>query len=127
LLCTTEKAFQSLLRKDLEERWLLIPGKKRVQPTLETAFSYRDAKWSMVIVGVDPDPANAEKITTCTKDYWAALHPYSLCGAYVNFMMEEGIDRVRATYRNNYDRLVEIKRKYDPDNFFHVNQNIRLQ
>jgi FAD/FMN-containing dehydrogenase len=90
----------------------------------ETAFSYRDAKWSMVIVGVDPDPANAEKITAWTKEYWSALHPHSLGGAYVNFMMEEGIDRIKATYRDNYDRLVEIKRKYDPDNFFHVNQNI---
>jgi hypothetical protein len=46
-------------------------------------------------------------------------------GAYVNFMMEERIDRIKATYRDNYDRLVKIKRKYDPDNFFHVNQNIR--
>jgi FAD/FMN-containing dehydrogenase len=78
-----------------------------------------------VIVGVDPDPANAEKIMAWTKDYWAALHPYSLGGAYVNFMMDEGIDRIKTTYRDNYDRLVEIKRRYDPDNFFHVNQNIR--
>ena len=91
----------------------------------ETAFNYRDAKWSMVIVGVDPEPANVEKITTWTKRYWAALHPYSLGGAYVNFMMDEGLDRIKATYRDNYDRLVEIKRKYDPHNFFHVNQNIR--
>jgi FAD/FMN-containing dehydrogenase len=90
-----------------------------------TAFSYRDAKWSMVMVGVDPDPANTEKITAWTKDYWAALHPYSLGGAYVNFMMDEGIDRIKATYRDNYDRLVKIKRKYDPNNFFRVNQNIR--
>src|SRR4030088_2324036 len=90
----------------------------------ETAFSYRDAKWSMVIVGVDPDPENAEKIMAWTKDYWAALHPYSLGGAYVNFMMDEGIDRIKATYRDNYDRLLEIKRKYDPNNFFRINQNI---
>ena len=90
----------------------------------ETAFSYRDAKWSMVIVGVDPDAANAQKITTWTKDYWAALHPYSLGGAYVNFMMDEGIDRVRAAYRDNYDRLVKLKQKYDPNNFFRINQNI---
>jgi hypothetical protein len=91
----------------------------------ETAFSYRDARWSMVIVGVDPEPANAEKITAWTKDYWAALHPFSLGGAYVNFMMEEGIDRVKATYRDNYDRLLRVKRSYDPDNFFRINQNIR--
>jgi FAD/FMN-containing dehydrogenase len=90
----------------------------------ETAFSYRDAKWSLVIVGVDPDPANAEKITAWTKGYWAALHPHSLGGAYVNFMMDEGIDRVKATYRDNYDRLLKIKQKYDPNNFFRINQNI---
>jgi FAD binding domain/Berberine and berberine like len=91
----------------------------------DTAFSYRDAKWSMVIAGIDPDPGHAKKITNWTKDYWAAVHPYSLGGAYVNFMMDEGVDRIKATYRDNYDRLVEIKRKYDPDNLFHVNQNIR--
>jgi FAD/FMN-containing dehydrogenase len=91
----------------------------------DTAFSYRDAKWSMAIVGVDPEPTNAEKITAWTKDYWTAVHSYSLGGGYVNFMMEEGNDRIKATYRDNYGRLVETKRKYDPDNFFHVNQNIR--
>jgi hypothetical protein len=91
----------------------------------DTAFSYRDAKWSMAIVGVDPEPTNAEKITAWTKDYWTAVHPYSLGGGYVNFMMEEGTDRVKATYRDNYDRLMETKRKYDPDNFFHINQNIK--
>jgi hypothetical protein len=64
-----------------------------------TAFNYRDAKWSMVIVGVDPEPANAKKATAWAKDYWTALRPFSLGGAYVNFMMEEGIDRVKATYR----------------------------
>jgi FAD/FMN-containing dehydrogenase len=101
-----------------------VDGATRRVDRHETAFSYRDAKWSMVIVGVDPDPANAEKITAWTKDYWAALHPYSLGGAYVNFMMDEGIDRVKATYRDNYDRLVAIKRKYDPNNFFRINQNI---
>ena len=96
----------------------------RVGPN-DTAFSYREAKWSMVIAGIDPEPANAEKITNWTKDYWKAVHPYSLGGAYVNFMMDEGIDRIKATYRDNYPQLVEIKRKYDPDNFFHINQNIR--
>lgn len=90
----------------------------------DTAWSCRDATWSMVIVGVDPDSANREKITNWTRDYWAALHPYSAEGAYVNFMMEEGQDRVRATYRKNYDRLVTIKTKYDPANLFRVNQNI---
>jgi len=75
--------------------------------------------------GVAPDPANDNKITNWCKDYYDALHPYSAGGAYVNFMMEEGQERVRASYRDNYDRLVEIKSKYDPKNLFRVNQNLR--
>jgi FAD/FMN-containing dehydrogenase len=91
----------------------------------DTAFSYRDANWAEVIVGVDPDPANAGKITQRCKDYFDALHPYSAGGAYINFMMEEGQERVQASFRDNYARLAAIKRKYDPGNFFRVNQNIR--
>jgi hypothetical protein len=91
----------------------------------DTPFSYRDAQWSQVIVGVDPDPANSATITRWAKDYYEALHPFGAGGAYVNFMMDEGEDRVRATYRGNYDRLSSIKAKYDPGNFFNVNQNIR--
>jgi FAD/FMN-containing dehydrogenase len=90
----------------------------------DTAFSYRDANWAQVIVGVDPDPANKEKLSTWAREYWEAVHPFSAGGAYVNFMMEEGQDRVKASYRDNYERLRKIKRKYDPDNFFRVNQNI---
>ncbi|OHB63703.1 MAG: hypothetical protein A2Y76_12940 [Planctomycetes bacterium RBG_13_60_9] len=88
------------------------------------AFSYRDANWSMVIAGVDPDAANKDTITQWAREYWDAVHPYSAGGAYVNFMMEEGADRVRATYRDNYDRLATIKAQYDPGNLFRVNQNI---
>ncbi len=91
----------------------------------DTAFSYRDANWAEVIVGVDPDPANADTITTWCKDYFDALHPYSAGGAYVNFMMDEGQERVQASFRDNYGRLVAIKNKYDPTNLFRVNQNIR--
>ena len=58
------------------------------------------------------------------KNYWKDLHPLSAGGAYSNFMMEEGGARVKASYRDNYDRLAKIKRKYDPTNFFRVNQNI---
>jgi FAD/FMN-containing dehydrogenase len=90
-----------------------------------TAWSYRDAKWALNIVGVDPDPANEEKISSWTKQYFDAVHPYSAGGAYVNFLMDEGEDRVKATYRHNYDRLSRIKHKYDPENLFRVNQNIK--
>ena len=91
----------------------------------DTAFSHRDAVWSEVIVGVAPDSANREKITEWAKGYYSALHPFGSGGAYVNFMMEEGDDRIRATYGGNYARLAAIKAKYDPGNFFRVNQNIR--
>ncbi len=57
--------------------------------------------------------------------YQEALHPYSAGGAYVNMMMDEGQERVRASYRGNYDRLARVKAAYDPANAFRVNQNIR--
>ena len=102
-----------------------INGAVHCVANADTAFSYRDCLLAGVIVGIDPDPKNKEAITQWTKDYFDALHPYSAGGAYVNFMMEEGQDRVKASFRENYDRLAAIKKKYDPSNFFRVNQNIR--
>jgi FAD/FMN-containing dehydrogenase len=96
----------------------------RVGPE-DTAFAYRDSGWNGVIVGVDPDPANAAKIKDWAVRYWDALHPTSAGGAYVNFMMNEGSDRVRASYGRNYDRLARIKASYDPGNFFRINQNVK--
>ncbi|MBB2892699.1 FAD-binding oxidoreductase [Flexivirga oryzae] len=93
--------------------------------TQDTAWAHRDVNFSQVIVGVDPDPANAPAISTWTKDYHDAVHPYSAGAAYVNFMMDEGQDRVRASYGANYDRLAAVKGEYDPDNTFRCNQNIR--
>jgi hypothetical protein len=90
----------------------------------DTPWAYRDGKWAEVIVGVDPDPKNARLLRDWTVKYWEDLHPYSMGGAYVNFMMEEGQERVRATYRGNYSRLSTLKQKYDSSNLFHVNQNI---
>ena len=90
----------------------------------ETPFSFRDCGWCEVIVGVDPDPANSGLIRDWTVDYWDATHPYSAGGAYVNFMMDEGHARVRATYGDNYPRLAAAKATYDPGNLFRVNQNI---
>ncbi len=90
-----------------------------------TAFAYRDGGWAGVIVGVDPDPAKAGLISQWARDYWQELHPTSAGGGYVNFLMEEGNDRVRASYLGNYERLARVKDRYDPDNVFHINQNIR--
>ena len=101
-----------------------IDGAAGRVPSDATAWGYRDTTWAEVIVGVSPDPADKEAITAWARDYWAALHPYSAGGAYVNFMMEEGNERVQATYRHNYERLRAVKGTYDPDNLFRVNQNI---
>ena len=92
----------------------------------ETAFSFRDANFAEVIVGVDPDPANNERMIQWARDYWMALHPYSAGGGYVNMMMmDEGSNYVQSAYRDNYSRLEQVKATYDPGNLFHVNQNIK--
>ncbi|RPJ07162.1 MAG: oxidoreductase, partial [Deltaproteobacteria bacterium] len=91
----------------------------------DTAWSCRNATWSMVIAGIDPDPAKAEAITTWAKAYWEAVHPHTMGGAYVNFMMEEGQERIQASYGENHARLSAVKKKYDPENLFRVNQNIK--
>ncbi len=92
----------------------------------QTAWNCRNASWSMVIAGIDPNPENAGALKHWARSYWEAVHPYNLGGAYINFMMEEGLQRIRATYGDNYERLVAIKKKYDPTNFFRVNQNITV-
>jgi FAD/FMN-containing dehydrogenase len=91
----------------------------------DTAWAYRHANWGAVFAGVDPDPANVDAIRRWSIDYQEALHPYSAGGAYVNMMMDEGQERVRASYGDNYERLARIKAEYDPDNTFRVNQNIQ--
>jgi FAD/FMN-containing dehydrogenase len=93
----------------------------------DTAWPNREARWNQTIVGVDPDPAKKDELREWAVAYWEALHPYSAGGTYVNMMMgDEAVeDRVRGAYGANYERLAQIKAKYDPDNFFHVNQNIR--
>jgi hypothetical protein len=91
----------------------------------ETAWSYRDARWGSVFAGVDPEPDQAPTIRNWSIEYHEALHPFSAGGAYVNMMMDEGEERIRASYRDNYDRLTQVKRTYDPENLFRVNQNIR--
>ena len=92
----------------------------------DTAWANRDVQWAEVIYGTDPDPASGEAMRQWTLDYFDATHPYSATGgAYVNFMMDEGQERVKATYRSNYGRLSRIKAQYDPSNTFRVNQNIQ--
>ncbi|WP_324027153.1 FAD-binding oxidoreductase [Maribacter sp. BPC-D8] len=91
----------------------------------DTPWAYRDAKYAGVFIGVSPDPNKATEITEWCKAYQEALHPFSAGGAYSNFMMDEGQDRIKASYKHNYKRLVKIKNSYDPQNLFQVNQNIK--
>ncbi len=103
-----------------------IDGAVRRVAKDETAWSARDATWSMVIAGIDSNPQKADPLKRWGKAYWEAVHPYNLPGAYSNFMMDdEGEARVKATYGENYSRLAELKKKYDPANLFRINQNIR--
>ena len=92
-----------------------------------TAWGARRARWSMVIAGIDPDPAKAPELKRWASAYWAAVHKHNPHGGgYINFMMDdEGETRLRAAYGANYGRLVAAKRKYDPTNLFRVNQNIQ--
>jgi hypothetical protein len=106
---------------------LLFPidgAASRIAPDA-TAFSYRDARFAEVINGIDPDPALADSLKTWVIDSWDAVRPYSAGGAYVNFIPDEGQERVQASYRDNYARLAQIKKRYDPTNLFRLNQNIR--
>ena len=91
-----------------------------------TAWSVRDASFSMVICGVDADPKKADALKIWARQYWEAVHPFNMEGAYVNFMMDdESEQRVQASYGGNYARLAAVKAKYDPENLFRVNQNIK--
>jgi hypothetical protein len=102
-----------------------IDGAAHDVASTDTAWSYRGAKWSAVYAGVDPAPENAGVIRDWTVGYFEALHPHSAGGAYVNMMMDEGQERVRASYGGNYDRLARVKAAYDPANTFRINQNIQ--
>jgi FAD/FMN-containing dehydrogenase len=103
-----------------------IDGKVQRKQRDETAWATRDATWSMVIVGVSPEPSDAEAIKAWASTYWHAVHPHNLEGAYPNFMMaDDGADRIKATFGANYSKLAALKQKFDPGNLFQVNHNIR--
>jgi hypothetical protein len=103
-----------------------IDGAVRRVASDATAWSTRDATWSMVIAAIGNDPKQAEALKTWGRGYWKAVHPFNLDGAYVNFLMDDEIDgRVQASYGANYPKLAAVKKKYDPRNLFRVNQNIR--
>jgi FAD/FMN-containing dehydrogenase len=93
-------------------------------PLDATAFGHRDANFVVNIAGMWPDPADNEKNIRWVRDYFAAIEPYALSGGYTNFASADEVDRTAANYGPSFGRLSEIKRRYDPDNVFHLNQNI---
>jgi len=101
-----------------------IDGAVHDVPSAATAFPHRDARWSQVIVGVDSEASGRDTVTRWTRAYSDAIRAYTGEGAYLNFLMDEGRDQVEASQGSNFGRLAEIKRAYDPDNFFRVNQNV---
>jgi FAD/FMN-containing dehydrogenase len=90
-----------------------------------TAFGHRDASYAMVIAGMWPDPADNQANTQWVRDYYSAIAPLSQEGGYVNFASSDDQSKVAANYGVNYARLQEVKRRYDPHNVFHLNQNIQ--
>jgi FAD/FMN-containing dehydrogenase len=90
-----------------------------------TAFPYRDVRFAPVIAGQWPDPAENAQNIAWVRDYWSALHAFSEPGGYINFQDADDQPRIEANYAGNYAQLAAVKAKYDPDNFFHVNQNIK--
>ena len=91
----------------------------------DTAFGGRAANFSPVIVAAWEDPSKDKERIKWVRDYYDAIAPHSEPGGYINFMSEDDQSRIQDNYTGNYARLVEAKRKYDPDNLFHLNQNIK--
>jgi hypothetical protein len=103
----------------------LVDGAVHDVGTDDTAFPVRDARFSMNIVGIWPDPKDTDRNIRWVRDYYNAIHPHTgYESGYTNFMSGDDTDRARANYGGNYDRLRSVKADWDPDNVFHLNQNI---
>jgi FAD/FMN-containing dehydrogenase len=101
-----------------------INGAVHDVPADATAFGHRDASYAAVIAGMWPDPAQNRANTQWVRDYYDAITPHSQSGFYTNFASSDDQDKVAENYGANYARLTEVKRRYDPGNLFHLNQNI---
>jgi FAD/FMN-containing dehydrogenase len=103
----------------------LIAGAANRIPADAMAYRHRDAKFVLNVHGRWDERTDDERCIDWARAFFQASAPYASAGAYVNFMTEEESDRVAAAYGANYDRLAQIKKVYDPDNLFHLNQNIK--
>jgi FAD/FMN-containing dehydrogenase len=102
-----------------------IAGAANRVPAEAMAYGHRDANFVLNVHGRWDDAAQDESCIAWAREFFKAAAPYASAGAYVNFMTEEEGDRIKAAYGPNYDRLVQIKKQYDPENIFHLNQNIK--
>jgi FAD/FMN-containing dehydrogenase len=91
----------------------------------ETAFPHRGYSWNLIAWSSWADAAETEKNIHWTREFWQAMSPFVVSGSYVNYVSDEGDAFARAAYGPNYDRLVALKNKYDPTNFFHMNHNVK--
>ncbi|MGP3981837.1 FAD-binding oxidoreductase [Streptomyces sp. KR80] len=94
-------------------------------PRAATAFRHRNAQYDNFAASIWSDPGEWDAHRNWVRQWWGMVSPFSLGAEYVNNLGEEGEDRVRAAYGDNYERLVTLKNTYDPTNFFHLNANIR--
>lgn len=121
----------------LVSRFAVVPGPRsllafqqyggavgRIAPT-ETAFSHRDAQFDFLPVAIWREPSEANAHIEWARETWKAMEPFSTGGEYINNLGDVSEERVRAAFGRNYDRLVALKDKYDPTNFFHLNANIK--
>jgi FAD/FMN-containing dehydrogenase len=103
----------------------LIAGASNRIPADAAAYGHRDTKFVLNVHGRWDDSADDKRCVVWARDFFKASAPYASAGAYVNFMTEDEADRIAAAYGSNFARLAQIKRKHDPDNIFHMNQNIK--
>lgn len=104
-----------------------IEGAANRVPADATAYPNRDTRYVANVHGRWEEPKDDKKCIKWARDFFEASRPYASGGAYVNFMTEDESDRISDAYRSNYSRLVSLKGKYDPENLFHMNQNIKPQ
>jgi FAD/FMN-containing dehydrogenase len=103
---------------------LIAGAPNRVAPNA-MAYGHRDARFVLNVHGRWDEAKDDQRCIGWAREFFNASKPYASAGAYVNFMTEEEGDRIAAAYGANYNRMVEIKRRYDPENVFHLNQNIK--
>lgn len=100
-------------------------GKATRVPTSETAFPHRQHSWNFLAWSMWTDPSESDKNRQWTRECWAAMRPFLVAGSYGNYVTDEGEAIAREAYGPNYDRLVALKNKYDPTNFFRLNHNVK--